>query len=120
MDEAVRILHELSYIKDTAPKSFDNMRLGEWLDLCLEVYMKNSIKQSTYNGYESYIRNHLKPSLGEVRLQDITPGMLCLGENQKSERNAPGMLGTLFSTEDNIKDKIEIPDKTFFERQLGQ
>ena len=39
--------------------------------------------------------------------------MLCLGENQKSERNALGMLETLFSTEDNIKDKIEILDKTF-------
>lgn len=39
--------------------------------------------------------------------------MLCLGENQKSERNAPGMLKTLFSTEDNIKDKTEILDKTF-------
>lgn len=83
-DEAVRILHELSYIKDTAPKSFDNMRLGEWLDLCLEVYMKNSIKQSTYNSYESYIRNHLKPSLGEVRLQDITPRMLQQFYNYKA------------------------------------
>ena len=39
--------------------------------------------------------------------------MLCLCENQKSERNAPGMLETLFSTEDNIKDKTEILDKTF-------
>lgn len=84
-EEAVKILHELSYIKDTTPRNFDNMTLGKWLDLCLEVYMKNSLKQSTYNSYEGYIRNHIKPILGRLRLKEITPRLLQQYYNHKFE-----------------------------------
>lgn len=84
-EEAVKILNELSYIKDIAPSTFDNITLGKWLDLCLEVYMKNSLKQSTYNSYEGYIRNHIKPALGTLRLKDITPRMLQQYYNYKAE-----------------------------------
>ena len=75
-DEAVKLLHELSYIRDTSPKNFETITLGEWLDLCLEVYMKNSLKQSTYLSYEGYIRVHLKPALGNLQLRDLTPRLL--------------------------------------------
>lgn len=61
-EEAVKLLHELSFLRDTSPKNFQSITLGEWLDLCLEVYMKNSLKQSTYLSYESYIRVHFKPA----------------------------------------------------------
>ena len=44
-------------------------------------YMKNTIKQSTYISYESYIRVHLKPALGDVVLQEPTPRMLQLFYN---------------------------------------
>ena len=84
-DEAVKLLHQLSYIRDTRPRDFQNMTLGEWLDLCLEIYMKNSLKQSTYVSYEGYIRNHLKPSLGNVQLRDLTPRLLQQFYNYKTE-----------------------------------
>ena len=84
-EEAVKLLHQLSYIRDTRPRDFQNMTLGEWLDLCLEVYMKNSLKQSTYVSYEGYIRNHLKPSLGNVQLRDLTPRLLQQFYNYKAE-----------------------------------
>lgn len=85
-EEAVRLLHELSFLRDTSPKNFQSVTLGEWLDLCLEVYMKNSLKQSTYLSYESYIRVHFKPALGDLLLRDITPRLLQQYYNYKSEQ----------------------------------
>ena len=84
-EEAVRLSHELSYIKNTTPLNFENITLGQWLDLCLEVYMKNSIKLSTYNSYEGYIRNHLKPAIGGLYLKDITPRLLQQYYNYKAD-----------------------------------
>jgi len=83
--EAVKLLHQLSFLRDTSPNRFNTITLGEWLDMCLEVYMKQTLKQSTYNSYESYIRVHLKPALGSLSLQDITPRLLQQYYNYKSE-----------------------------------
>lgn len=84
-EEAVKLLHELSFIRDTSPKNFQTITLGEWLDLCLEVYMKNSLKQSTYLSYEGYIRIHLKPALGNIQLRDLSPRLLQQFYNYKAE-----------------------------------
>lgn len=85
-EEAVKLLHQLSFLKDTSPKNFESITFGEWLDLCLEVYMKPSLKQSTYLSYESYIRVHFKPALGELLLRDITPRLLQNLYNYKTEQ----------------------------------
>lgn len=84
-EEAVKLLHELSYLRDTSPKNFESVTLGEWLTFCLEVYMKNSLKQSTYLGYESYIRVHLKPALGDIQLRDLSSRLLQQYYNYKAE-----------------------------------
>lgn len=84
-EEAVKLLHELSYIKNTVPRHFNNITLGEWLSLALNTYMKNSLKQSTYNSYESYIRIHFKPALGNLALHDLTPRVLQEFYNYKYE-----------------------------------
>lgn len=84
-EEAAKLLHELSYIKDTAPKSFRITTLCDWLELCLEVYMKNTLKQSTYNSYVGYIKNHLKPALGSIPLQELSPRTLQQFYNYKYE-----------------------------------
>lgn len=54
----------------------DNLRLGTWLETWLTVYMKNAIKQSTYISYETYIRRHFMPALGNLRLKELTPRLL--------------------------------------------
>lgn len=84
-EDAVKLLHELSFLRDTSPKNFQTITLGEWLDLCLSVYMKHSLKQSTYLSYESYIRVHFKPALGAIPLQDLTPRLLQQYYNYKAE-----------------------------------
>lgn len=50
--------------------------LGQWLDEWLEDYAKNSIKLSTYISYETYIRAHIKPSIGEVKLKNLSVDVL--------------------------------------------
>lgn len=84
-EEAVKLLNQMSFMNDTSPNTFTRVTLGDWLDLCLDVYMKNTLKQSTYLSYESYIRVHLKPTLGDIPLQELTPRTLQLFYNYKSE-----------------------------------
>ena len=81
--EAVKLLNTMTFINNTSPKSFEAVTLGDWLELCLETYMKPSLKQSTYLSYESYIRVHFKPALGDVLLKDVNPRLLQTFYNYK-------------------------------------
>lgn len=47
-EEAVKILNELTFLYDTKPRTFEKCTLEQWLRLCLEVYLRPGIKQSTY------------------------------------------------------------------------
>lgn len=85
-DEAVRLLHQLSFQYSSNQVKISNMTLGEWLDLWLTVYMRHSLKQSTYNSYDSYAKNHFKPALGCIRLTDLTTRMLQQFYNYKLEQ----------------------------------
>lgn len=53
-----------------------NQTLGQWLDEWLDNYAKDSIKLSTYISYETYIRAHIKPNIGNVRMKDMSVGTL--------------------------------------------
>ena len=55
------------------------------MDLCLNVYLKNSLNQSTYNSYVCYIEKHFKAVLGNVKLSELNPRMLQLFYNHKLE-----------------------------------
>lgn len=46
------------------------MRLAEWLQIWLKEYCSN-IKESTMIQYEGYVRVHIAPALGNVRLCDL-------------------------------------------------
>ncbi len=85
-EEAVKLLHEIQYFKDQSPNYLNTMTLGEWMDICLEIYIKNSLKQSTYNSYVCYIEKHLKPVLGTMVLSELNPRMLQLFYNHKLEK----------------------------------
>jgi len=84
-EEAVNLLHRLSFQLSNNHSKIAHMTLGEWLDLWLQVYMQHSLKQSTYNSYDSYAKNHFKPALGNVRLEDLTPRLLQQFYNYKVE-----------------------------------
>ena len=84
-EEAVRLLNELTFTMNTRPKNFEQVTLASWLNLCLDLYLRPSIKQSTYLSYESYIRVHLVPALGNIYLKDLDPRTLQKFYNYKFE-----------------------------------
>lgn len=49
-----------------------DLTVGEWLDTWLIYYKKNLIKPTTLATYRNRIDNHLKPSLGYIKLKDLT------------------------------------------------
>jgi len=61
----------------------DNITVGAWLDEWLEVYAKPTVKLSTYGSYETYIRGHIKPELGKIKLRNLKANMLQKFFNQK-------------------------------------
>ena len=46
--------------------------LGEWLDRWMNEYMIFTVRESTWNGYHSYIENYIKPILGDKPLAFLT------------------------------------------------
>lgn len=49
------------------------INLAAYLDRWLEDAVRQSVKKSTYNGYEIMVRVHIKPYLGAMNLDQITP-----------------------------------------------
>src|SRR5215218_4220542 len=49
-----------------------SLTLGEYLDRWLADSVKDTVRLTTYQGYERICRLHIKPSLGRVRLKDLT------------------------------------------------
>lgn len=74
--EAVQLLHQAEYDihlnKHIDPTS---VTLTQWMNLWLNTYMKNSLKQSTYTSYAGYINNHFS-AIGNFKLKDITSKLL--------------------------------------------
>lgn len=50
-----------------------NIALSEFLDKWLEQSAKPRITEATYNSYETMLRVHVKPKLGDFKLCDIQP-----------------------------------------------
>ncbi len=65
-------------------KEPSNMKLADWLDKWIEG-RKNSLAYSTYMNYEMFIRNHIKPEIGQIKLKDIKPYEIQLLLNNKFE-----------------------------------
>jgi len=52
------------------------MTFYEWLCTWFEMYCQDNLKPSTLVNYETYIEKHIKPTIGSVRLCDLSPLML--------------------------------------------
>src|SRR5918997_1584398 len=63
----------------------DRMTFGEYLDLWLRDVVKGSVARHTYKDYEGKVRLHLKPTLGRVKLKDLTSAHLQTLYRQKTQ-----------------------------------
>lgn len=48
----------------------------EYMGTWIEQHGKANLRPSTFDGYKSYIRNHIVPHIGYVQLRALTPAML--------------------------------------------
>ena len=69
------------YVRDLeeSPSGFlhiEPMTLSEHLDKWLFTYGKINLKQSTFEGYRTYINVHIKPALGDTPLRRLNPMMI--------------------------------------------
>ena len=77
-----------------------SLTLGKWLDLWYDAYAVSSVKESTLRSYQDHIRLHIKPALGHVRLDKLTPLMIQrfysdLAKNGRGIVAAAGLFGIL-------------------------
>ena len=77
-----KVLHDIragSYIEN------HSLTFGQWLDKWLKTYAKPNVRASTYASYETYIRGHVKPALGKIKLQNLSTDHLQEFLNEKQE-----------------------------------
>jgi integrase len=53
--------------------SEENLTVGDYLDKWLKGSVRGSVRQSTFDRYESAIRLHIKPALGRLKFKKLTP-----------------------------------------------
>ena len=73
-EEARKALREARANAD-AGLVFDagKLAVGEYLDRWLTDSVKDTVRQRTYERYESIVRIHIKPAFGRVKLKSLTP-----------------------------------------------
>ena len=49
------------------------LTVGQWVDIWLEEYYKQTVKRSTYVNQKAYIERYIKPQLGYIKIQALTP-----------------------------------------------
>ena len=64
----------------------NKMKLGDWLDTWAREYL-GGVKPKTVVSYEGLIRNHIKPALGALRLDELHPHTVQSFYNSLSEPN---------------------------------
>lgn len=47
------------------------LTVGQWIDIWIAEYKKNSIKPTTFVNYRARITTHIKPAIGQVKLKDL-------------------------------------------------
>lgn len=72
------------------------MTVGQWLDIWQKDYL-GGVKPRTVDSYKSIIKNHLKPSMGAVKLENLTAHTIQhfyngLKLSPKSVKNVHGIL----------------------------
>jgi len=63
-----------------------------WMDEWLETYMRDSVKQQTYEIYEMLVRTIIVPKLGDVQLRNLTPLMVQQAFKELTCEYAPATL----------------------------
>lgn len=90
MAERVRLLHETNNGTYVEP---DKITVGQWIDQWIEAgapgRKKKKVGQRTLERYEELLRVHVKPTLGDTRLQKLKATEIDRLYNQLEKKMAP-------------------------------
>ncbi|WP_194175028.1 tyrosine-type recombinase/integrase [Desulfofundulus thermobenzoicus] len=92
-DAEKRLVDLIAQLQKGVKINPEKMTFGEFLDRWMQDYVMSNTSQRTIDGYESIIRNHLKPHLGDIPLQKLHPTHLrdlyskLLKEGRKDGKN---------------------------------
>jgi len=70
---AAKLVKVLSNREDGLTFDAKNLTLGKYLDLWLKDSVQDTVRLTTYQGYERNARLHIKPALGRIKLDRLTP-----------------------------------------------
>lgn len=71
--ELIDKLHlKIDEFRDAELTENSNMTLGEWLEKWIAEYMTGTIRESTLDGYKTYVEKYIKPALGNKQIAFIT------------------------------------------------
>jgi len=79
-DKLIKMQSELQTGINISP---DKILFGDWLDKWLENYAKIDTDKGTWQGYETNIKNHIKPLLGDIPLTKLETDTLQSFYNEK-------------------------------------
>lgn len=65
----------------------------EWLDIWMTDYVQNKVNPSTYDNYERWIKNHIKPLLGHYSLVDLSADPIIIQKFYTNRLNAKPLNG---------------------------
>jgi integrase len=68
---------------------------GEWLDEWLEKYVKPSVRATTFDSYYRWVNNHIKPGLGEIKLNELQPEQIQNFYNDSLKKKKKVKKGTI-------------------------
>jgi integrase len=51
----------------------DNLKLGEYLDRWLADSVADTVRETTFERYEQIVRLHIRPALGNLKVNSVTP-----------------------------------------------
>ncbi|PWL99377.1 MAG: site-specific integrase [Clostridiales bacterium] len=71
--ELINKLHyKIDEFRDAELTEDSKLSLGEWLDKWIAEYMTGTIRESTLDGYKTYVEKYIKPALGNKQIAFIT------------------------------------------------
>lgn len=71
-EAAEKLNHALEELRDNIfINKTDNLTVEQWCHEWLWSYKRNSVKQKMFDQYETILRTHIIPNIGDVRLADL-------------------------------------------------
>lgn len=71
-DKKKDVLDWFAQVRNEPVIKSQDYTVEDWFEIYFEKYYRPKVRDNSYNGTTSLVRNHLYPVLGNIKLQDLT------------------------------------------------